>query len=401
VYTPTTSSPFDVTIVSSKLVFVQEPSDAQAGSAISPAVTVAVEDANGNVVTSDNATQITLAIATNPAGGTLTGGSAVTVVNGVATFPGLSVDKAATGYTLSASSNPAYTTATSTPFTISAGAAAQLGFVQQPTNVTAGSDIAPPVTVAIEDAEGNVVTTDNSTQVTLAIGTNPGGGTLGGGSAVTASSGVATFPGLSVDTVGTGYTLTATSTPALTGATSSPFDVTGGALTLGCTDPTGTTATPCQGIDLPPITLDGMSQTVQASGHDIYVTDTRGLSNLGWSVSAYLMPTASNANAACAGVATFCNVTVGPAATNPQGQIPASDLSIGSLTCTAVSGNSNPLPEAGPGGSFPAGSGAVSLCSAAAGHSAGTFKVGATYSLTVPEGVYAGQYQATVEYLAF
>jgi outer membrane protein assembly factor BamB len=79
---------------------------------------VAVEDANGNVETSDNATKVSLAIANNPAGGTLSGGSAVTAASGIATFPGLSIDKAGTGYTLAASSTPSYTGATSTAFNV-------------------------------------------------------------------------------------------------------------------------------------------------------------------------------------------------------------------------------------------------------------------------------------------
>src|SRR5262249_5740759 len=79
------------------------------------------EDANGNVETSDNATQVSLAIGTNPASGTLTGGSAVTVASGIATFSGLSIDKAGTGYTLTASSTPSYTAATSAAFRITTG----------------------------------------------------------------------------------------------------------------------------------------------------------------------------------------------------------------------------------------------------------------------------------------
>ena len=69
---------------------------------------MAVEDANGNIETSDNATQVSLAIGTNPAGGTLNGGSAVTVASGIATFSGLSINMAGTGYTLTASSKPSY-----------------------------------------------------------------------------------------------------------------------------------------------------------------------------------------------------------------------------------------------------------------------------------------------------
>ena len=104
-----------------KLAIVQGPSSTAAGATITPAVTVAVEDANGNVETADNATQVSLAIGTNPAGGTLSGGSAVTVASGIATFSGLSIDKAGTGYTLTASSTPSYTGATSAAFSITNG----------------------------------------------------------------------------------------------------------------------------------------------------------------------------------------------------------------------------------------------------------------------------------------
>ena len=108
------------------------------------------------------------------------------------------------------------------------GPPTKLAFIQGPTNTAAGATITPAVTVAVEDANGNVETSDNATQVSLAIGTNPASGTLSGGSAVTVASGVATFPGLSIDTAGTGYTLTASSTPSYTGATSAAFNITSG-----------------------------------------------------------------------------------------------------------------------------------------------------------------------------
>jgi len=114
----------------SKLVFVQGPSYAAVGAAITPAVTVAVEDASGNVETSDNATQVSLAIGTNPAGGTLSGGSAVAVASGIATFSGLSIDTAGTGYTLTASSAPSYSPATSAAFNITAGAPGWTTYLQ-------------------------------------------------------------------------------------------------------------------------------------------------------------------------------------------------------------------------------------------------------------------------------
>ena len=68
------------------------------------------------------------------------------------------------------------------------------------------------MTVRVLDAYNNLVTTDNSTKVTLTIGTNPSSGTLSGGGQTTASSGVATFSGLSIDKFGNGYTLVASDT---------------------------------------------------------------------------------------------------------------------------------------------------------------------------------------------
>ena len=231
-YTAATSAAFNITPgASAKLAFLQGPSNTSAGSAITPAVEVAVEDANGNIETSDNATKVSLVIGTNPAGGVLSGGSAVTVVTGIATFPGLSINVAGNGYTLTASSTPSYTAATSAAFNISAstvGPPTKLAFVQGPTNTAAGATITPAVTVAVEDANGNIESSDDATQVSLSIGTNPGGGTLSGGSAVTVAAGIATFQSLAVSAAGNGYTLTASSTPSYTAATSAAFNITTG-----------------------------------------------------------------------------------------------------------------------------------------------------------------------------
>ena len=79
-------------------------------------------------------------------------------------------------------------------------AATQLAFSVQPTNVAAAASITPPVQVSIEDADGNVVTSAVNA-VTLAIGTNPGSGTLSGTLTQNAVAGVATFPGLSMHKV--------------------------------------------------------------------------------------------------------------------------------------------------------------------------------------------------------
>jgi len=82
------------------------------------------------------------------------------------------------------------------------------------------------VAVTLRDAEGNTATTA-ANAVTVAIGSNPAGGTLSGTTTVAAVSGVATFSNLSIDKVGTGYTLTAAGS-GLAGATSNSFDLLAG-----------------------------------------------------------------------------------------------------------------------------------------------------------------------------
>ena len=102
-----------------QLAFDQSPTSAAAGAVLSPAVTVLVEDAAGNVVANDTSS-VTLAIGNNLGGGTLSGTLTVTAVNGVATFNNLSIDNAGDGYTLVASdaTGNGLLTVTSAPFTI-------------------------------------------------------------------------------------------------------------------------------------------------------------------------------------------------------------------------------------------------------------------------------------------
>jgi thiamine biosynthesis lipoprotein ApbE len=223
-----TSDPFDITVgAAARLAFGQQPTNAAAGAAIDPAVTVRIEDALGNLVT--GATQeVTLALGTNPGTGALSGTLSVAAVGGIATFSDLSIDQIGTGYTLVASAG-VLSGATSDPFDITVGAAIRLAFGQQPTSAAAGAAIDPAVTVRIEDALGNLVT-GSTQEVTLALGTNPGTGALSGTLTVSAVDGIATFSDLSIDQIGTGYTLVA-SAGVLSGATSDPFDIIVGAAT--------------------------------------------------------------------------------------------------------------------------------------------------------------------------
>ncbi len=89
------------------------------------------------------------------------------------------------------------------------------------------------------DANNNLVA-NSGASIQIALQNNPGSGTLAGSLTLAAIGGIATFSDLSIDKIGTGYTLRATS-GALTGVTSSGFNITlGTAVKLGFTvQPTG------------------------------------------------------------------------------------------------------------------------------------------------------------------
>jgi len=222
--TGATSAPFNITPrPATHLVFTVQPTNTTAGSTISPAVRVAAQDDAGVTVTSFTGT-ITVALGANPGGGTLSGTTSVAAVNGVATFSTLSINNPGNGYTLVATTT-GLTGATSAPFNITPRLATHLVFTVQPTNTTAGSTISPAVRVAAQDDAGVTVTSFTGS-ITIALGTNPAGGTLSGTKIVTAVNGVATFSNLSIDKAGNNYTLVATTTaPGVTGATSAPFNI--------------------------------------------------------------------------------------------------------------------------------------------------------------------------------
>ena len=102
----------------------------------------------------------------------------------------------------------------------------QLAFGQSPTSAGASASLSPAVTVLVEDSLGNVVASDTSS-VTMAIGNNPGGGTLSGTLTVAAVNGVATFNNLSINKTGSGYTLVASDTTGIgpLTVTSAPFKI--------------------------------------------------------------------------------------------------------------------------------------------------------------------------------
>src|SRR2546430_1617186 len=215
-----------------RLLFTIQPTSTVAGLPITPAVQVTAHDARGNQAASFTG-NVTVALGTNPAGGTLSGSTTVAAVAGISTFPALSVNKSGSGYALTATAS-GLAGATSATFGITPGPPTQLAFTVQPSGTAAGASITPALQIVARDAQGNTVPSFTGV-VTLALETNPAGGTLSGTTSVAAVAGVATFSTLSIDKsgsgkTGTGYTLSATAA-GLTGATSEPFDITPGAAT--------------------------------------------------------------------------------------------------------------------------------------------------------------------------
>src|SRR5207237_9901762 len=87
--------------------------------------------------------------------------------------------------------------------------------------------ISPAVQLSALDPAGNLVPTCTG-NVTVALGNNPGGSTLGGTTTVAAVGGVVTFSDLTLDKAAPGYWLTATG---LGTATSRSFNIIAGTAT--------------------------------------------------------------------------------------------------------------------------------------------------------------------------
>jgi len=188
-------------------------------------VQVTALDSAGHRVTTFTG-PITVSLDANPGGDPLAP-QTVNAVNGLATFANLRIDKAASGYSLVATAS-GLPNATSTVFTIVPGTATQLVFTVPPSNTPARATIQPPVQVTAYDAFGNQATNFTGS-VLVAIGHNGGllvPGTLSGNGAVPAVNGVATFPNLSIDVVGNGYTLTAAFAGGAVVVESPPFNIT-------------------------------------------------------------------------------------------------------------------------------------------------------------------------------
>lgn len=239
------SDPFSVAVgPADHLVFTQYPGTPTT-TTLYPQPIVSVVDKGGNVVTLAATRTITLGLGTSPSGSVLacSGGNTRTLYSGqqaTFTFSGCTVTKTG-NHSLTASDSGGLTMITGGLFTVTSGPASTLALcwgpitttcvTTPPTTITGGTAFPVQPTIVLQDANGNTVVTDNSTQVALSItaGTpfsgGPGTLTCTGGLTKTVSQGVASFSGCAIDKVGTSYRLTASSYPVYTAAMSAAFTV--------------------------------------------------------------------------------------------------------------------------------------------------------------------------------
>ncbi len=237
---------------------------------------------------------------------------------------------------------------TSQQVTVEQRVATALAFIQQPTNTEADAPITPAVEIEIVDQFGDRLTTATN-DVTVAIGTNPAGGSLSGTKTMAASGGVATFAGLSIDQIATGYTLVASSS-GLTGATSTAFDVTGPAPSPGLSEVAaapGTIAAGGTGSTITVTARDGSGNPIagatvmlSATGSGNTLTQPTGPTNAGGVATGSLTSTVAGAKVVSAtingvGVTETATVTVIPGP--PSGSASTVEADPGTITVTSGS----------------------------------------------------------------
>ncbi|HLS28970.1 MAG TPA: Ig-like domain-containing protein, partial [Opitutales bacterium] len=205
-----------------------EPVIERAGDLFTVQPVVSLRDAFGNIVSFDSETEIRVAIAAGD-GGNLTGTTSLQITGGVASFTDLTFGGiVGETYQLEfAAPDTDLAPAFSEPFEILAGPAQLLVFLQQPSDTAVHQTIEPPLSVALQDGFGNLIS-NQSDSITLSLGENPGNADLTGTSTVETIDGVATFSDLKIDRIAEGYTLIATSAAELTAVESEPFAITAG-----------------------------------------------------------------------------------------------------------------------------------------------------------------------------
>lgn len=149
-----------------KLGFSVQPTNSPAGANGLSTIKVTVQDSNGNPILSgpSSTSAVTLTIASNTTGASLTGTTTINAINGVATFTGLGIDRTGTGYKLLASSG-SLTPAYSNSFNVTAGVPQKI-VISGTQSVLSGA-CSSAITIQLQDGGNNATTALQNTPTTI------------------------------------------------------------------------------------------------------------------------------------------------------------------------------------------------------------------------------------------
>ena len=307
-----------------RLAFSTQPSSTgTAGTAFAVQPLVEIRDSSSNVVTSaTDAVQLTAYTdsgCSTPATGTFDGGPlTVSASSGVVTYSGLRYSAAATLHLKATASG--FTSACSNSITVSAGGAAKLAFQTQPSGTAlSGSSFSSQPLVSIQDAQGNLVSTATNSVTLLAYSdsacSTAAAGTLSGGAALAAASGVATFTTANYSKTGSIY-LKANS-GALAGVCSNLINVSAGAATkiAFLQQPSSTATSVTTFIQQPQIAVQDANGNTVSSASDSISLAIYSEASCSSAASMATFTAGSNPIPASSGVAGFTGVSYGAVGT--------------------------------------------------------------------------------------
>lgn len=206
-----------------RLGFIQQPTHTVSGQAISPAVTVAVQDAHLNTVATHPATAVTLTLG-NCTGATLIGGGPVNTANGVATFPNLVLSATAASCSLNASAAGLGSGGSTSFASVEANGPVKLGFTTEPVASTTAGTAMNAGTVNIQASNGSNVSMSSSVQISISVLSGPG--QINSGQTAYSTTSSASFTNITFNTAGR-YRLIAAA-PGFDPDTSAEFTITAG-----------------------------------------------------------------------------------------------------------------------------------------------------------------------------
>jgi adhesin/invasin len=284
-------------VTATKLAITTQPTTSTVGATLSPQPVVQLQDASSNPV-AQSGVAVTAAIGSGS--GTLAGTlTQSTAASGAATFTNLAINGTPGPFTLTFSAT-GLTGNTTTPITVAAGAASKLATTTQPTTATVGATLSPQPVVQLQDASNNPVA-QGGVAVTVAIGS--GTGTLAGTlTQNTAASGAATFTNLVINGTPGPFTLTFSAT-GLTGNTTTPITVAGGAASKLAITSQPTTATVGAALAPQPVVQlqDASNNPAAQSGVAVTVAIGSGTGTLAGTLTQ---------NTGATGAATFTNLVI-------------------------------------------------------------------------------------------